>query len=650
VRDLRGVRRSDTGMRRDADKPRADKPRTDKPRRFRGVLTIVLMLLSLVLVVQLYNARRNTPPVRYDEFRRRVRADQVEEVWIGTDSIRARIRATDGSTPGTRRTPASEIETSRVPDDRELVALLEQHHVRYSGVPERSGTWMFLLSVLAPIVLLVILWRSMINRAQSQQSGVLAFGKSRGKIVGENEIKVRFDDVAGVAEAKEELQEIVEFLRNPEKFTRLGAKIPKGVLLIGPPGTGKTLLARAVAGEASVPFFSISGSEFVEMFVGVGAARVRDMFEQATKAAPCIVFIDELDALGRSRGANILGTNEEREQTLNQLLVEMDGFAPNTGVIIMAATNRPEILDQALLRPGRFDRQVLVDRPDRRGREAILRVHARGVKLDDSVDLAEIAAKTPGFAGADLANVMNEAALLAARRGHETVMTEDVSEAIDRVVAGLEKKSRIIQPEERRRIAYHEAGHAIVTECTGDASRVGKISIVPRGIAALGYTMPLPTEDRYITTEPELRSRLAIMLGGRAAERVIFNDLSTGAADDLSRATELARAMVTEFGMSERLGPVAFGKNRRPMFLGADGGSDGREHGEQFADAVDQEIRRLVEQAETQALEILRARRPALERIATVLLEKEYLEGDELRGLLVEARAPSLPPPAPVPV
>ncbi|MEI8258731.1 MAG: ATP-dependent zinc metalloprotease FtsH, partial [Deltaproteobacteria bacterium] len=503
-------------------------------------------------------------------------------------------------------------------------------------------------TVVLPIVLLVFFWRSMMKRTQSQQSSVLAFGKNKGKVAGESEITVRFTDVAGVEEAKEELSEIVEFLRNPEKFTRLGAKIPKGVLLVGPPGTGKTLLARAVAGEAAVPFFSISGSEFVEMFVGVGAARVRDLFEQAQMHAPCIVFIDELDALGRSRGANIVGTNEEREQTLNQLLVEMDGFAPNKGVIIMAATNRPEILDTALLRPGRFDRQVLVDRPDRRGREAILRVHARNVKLDVDVDLADIASRTPGFAGADLANIINEAALLAARRDHQTVKRADVTEAIDRVVAGLEKRSRIITPAERERVAYHESGHAIVGEVLPGAERTAKISIVPRGVAALGFTMHLPTEDRYIITEGELKARLAAILGGRAAERIIFNDLSTGASDDLSRATELARAMVTDFGMSDRVGPVTLRHGRRPAFLPTDGGGfESRENGGQLANVADEEVRRIVEEAEARAMEALQSRRPALERIARALIEKEYLDGDDLRGLLEIARAVSVNPPPP---
>ena len=644
----------------DGKRPPGESPTNEK--RARTMMGVAVVVLGLLAFVQLTSASRTPPQIRYDEFKSRVRNGEIEEVWIGSDRITGRAHRAPAATPApapaatpapvtappaTRLTPlprsqgpGPDFETVRIGDDKELISLLEANHVRMSGVPERGGMWMFLLTI-APIALLVFAWRSMMKRAQSQQSSVLAFGKSKGKVAGESEITVRFADVAGVEEAKEELQEIVEFLRHPEKFTRLGAKIPKGVLLVGPPGTGKTLLSRAVAGEAGVPFFNISGSEFVEMFVGVGAARVRDMFEQAQQHAPCIVFIDELDALGRSRGANVMGTNEEREQTLNQLLVEMDGFAANKGVIIMAATNRPEILDPALLRPGRFDRQVLVDRPDRRGREAILRVHAREVKLDADVDLADIAARTPGFAGADLANIINEAALLAARRDHQTVKREDLTEAIDRVVAGLEKKSRIITPEERIRVAYHESGHAIVGEVLPGAEKTAKISIVPRGVAALGYTMHLPTEDRYIITEGELKARLAAMLGGRAAEKIAFGDLSTGASNDLSRATELAREMVTQFGMSERIGPVTIARNRRAAFIPTEAGGTSGESGDRVANAVDEEVRRIVEESEKRALEALESRRGALEHIAKVLIEKEYLDGDELRRLLLEARSPS---------
>ena len=657
-------------------KPESKEPRSDSPlrspnrepnkdtsqmaRRARAVMGIATVGLLLLAFVRLVNPSRGAQQMRYDEFKSRVRAGDVEEVFVASDSIRGRLRrAPSSGAPGspprlaTRNAPPGDsldFETTRIGDDKDLIPLLESAHVRYSGVPERSGLWMFLLSVVAPIVLVIFISRTMMRRAQNPQGGILAFGKSKGRIVGENDVHVRFDDVAGVEEAKDELKEIVEFLRQPEKFTRLGARIPKGVLLVGPPGTGKTLLARAVAGEANVPFFSISGSEFVEMFVGVGAARVRDMFEQAAQQAPCIVFIDELDALGRSRGANIMGTNEEREQTLNQLLVQMDGFEVNKGVIIMAATNRPEILDAALLRPGRFDRQVLVDRPDRRGREAILRVHAKSVKLDVDVDLAEIAARTPGFSGADLANVINEAALLGARKDQQTVKRADITEAIDRVVAGLERKSRIITLDERVRVAHHEAGHAIVGEVIAGAEKVAKISIVPRGLAALGYTMHLPTEDRYIMTEGELKARLAAMLGGRAAERLIFNDLSTGASDDLSRAADLARAMVTDYGMSEKLGPLSLKRNRRAAFIPSEMGmGELREHGERMTNLVDDEVKRIIEEAESRAVAVLTERRPALAHIAKVLIEKEYLDGDELRRLLADARAPSVIPPLAAP-
>jgi cell division protease FtsH len=472
---------------------------------------------------------------------------------------------------------------------------------------------------------------------------VLAFGKSRGKLAGDSDVKVRFADVAGVDDAKAELEEIVEFLKSPERFTRLGAKIPKGVLLVGPPGTGKTLLAKAVAGEAAVPFFNISGSEFVEMFVGVGAARVRDLFEQAQASAPCIVFIDELDALGRSRNGGIPGGSEEREQTLNQLLVEMDGFEANKGVIIMAATNRPEILDQALLRPGRFDRQVLVDPPDRKGREAILKVHAKDVILDADVDLADIAARTPGFAGADLANIINEGALLAARKDLPAVKREHIVEAIDRVGIGLEKKSRIIPEATRRRIAFHESGHAIVGEVLPGGSKTARISIVPRGMGVGGYVRHMPKEDVQITTEQDLKTMIAWAMGGRAAEKIIFGDLSTGAANDLSQATNIARAMVTEYGMSSRVGPVSYA-GRRAMYLSGEERSVG-EYGENIADALDVEVRRIVEEGEATARSVLEARKPQLEHIARVLLEKEYLDGDELRSLLAQARVPSIPPP-----
>jgi cell division protease FtsH len=483
-----------------------------------------------------------------------------------------------------------------------------------------------------------LFWRSRMGPKAS--SSAMAFGRSRGRQVrpDDDKPKTTFADVAGVDEAKEELEEVVRFLKTPEKYTRLGARIPKGVLLVGPPGTGKTLLARAVAGEASVPFISISGSEFVEMFVGVGAARVRDLFQQARDNAPCIVFIDELDALGRSRNA-IPGapSHEEREQTLNQLLVEMDGFSPTDGVILMAATNRPDVLDPALLRPGRFDRHVVVDRPDRAGREAILAIHVRGVTLGKDVKLATLAARTPGFAGADLASLVNEAALLSARRELEAVDMQAFSDALDRVIAGLEKKNRLISEPEKWRTAYHEVGHALAAVLSGSDDVVHKISIIPRGMA-LGFTMQLPDEERLSYTKGLLEAKLVGILGGRAAEEVMYGEPSTGAQNDLQKATAIARAMVVEHGMSDAVGPISVSRRRSP-FLGDQAGSDGPDIGERLADAIDGEVRRLVEAALTRARTLLEQNRASLERIARRVFESESLEGDELTGLLAEAKA-----------
>ena len=467
----------------------------------------------------------------------------------------------------------------------------------------------------------------------------MSFSKSKAKIFAQTDTKVSFDDVAGIDEAKEELQEVVEFLRTPEKFQKLGGRIPKGVLLVGPPGTGKTLLAKAVAGEAQVPFFSISGSEFVEMFVGVGAARVRDLFSQAALQAPCIIFIDELDALGKARGMNVMGGHDEREQTLNQLLVEMDGFETNKGVIIMAATNRPEILDPALLRPGRLDRQVLVDRPDINGREAILKIHSRNVLLGPEVDLRGIAGRTPGFVGADLANIINEAALLAARNNKEQVEAVDFDEAIDRVVAGLQKKNRVMNPKEKEIVAFHESGHAIVAESVEHADPVHKISIIPRGIAALGYTQQQPTEDRYLLTRSELLDRLAVLLGGRVAEELVFNEISTGAQNDLQRASDIARAMVTEYGMSDAMGLVSYERSRQPMFL-PESFSTGKVYSEAKAAQIDDEVARFVHEAHQRVRKILSERRTVLDALAHLLSQQESVQGDELREMLSLATPP----------
>ncbi len=464
--------------------------------------------------------------------------------------------------------------------------------------------------------------------------GVLEIGKSKAKVYMEKQTGVTFDDVAGIDEARAELMEIVEFLRAPQRYRRLGGRIPKGVLIIGAPGTGKTLLAKAVAGEAAVPFFSMSGSDFVEMFVGVGAARVRDLFAQAQKKAPCIIFIDELDALGKARGMNVIAGHDEREQTLNQLLVEMDGFDANTGVIIMAATNRPEILDPALLRPGRFDRHVALDRHDLKGREQILRVHAKQVTLAPGVDLATIAAKTPGFVGADLANLINEAALLAARKGKAAVEAVDFDEAIDRIVGGLERKTRVMNPKEKETVAYHEAGHALVAELRPHADRVSKISIIPRGVAALGYTQQLPTEDRYLLRKTELLDRLDVLLGGSVAEELAFGDISTGARDDLRRATDLARHMVTQYGMSEQLGLVTLDGDRPPTFLNVPLPQGPHEYSDQTARTIDDEVARLLQEAHARVVKTLSANRPTLDRLAKLLLEREVVDRTALDRVL----------------
>lgn len=518
-------------------------------------------------------------------------------------------------------------------EDPELVPFLEEKGIKFEVKPE-SNFWITFFSWMIPLLLFVGFWLFLFKKFASPESGIMSFGKSKAKIYVENEIQVTFKDVAGVDEAVEELKEIIEFLKNPQKFTRLGAKIPKGVLLIGPPGTGKTLLARAVAGESGVPFISISGSSFVEMFVGVGAARVRDLFSQAEKMAPCIIFIDEIDAVGRVRGLSPLGGTEEREHTLTQLLTEMDGFDPKKGVIIIAATNRPEILDQALLRPGRFDRVIVVDRPNLKGREEILRIHCRNIKLAPDVNLKVIAARTPGMVGADLANIVNEATLLAARKGKSAVEMEDFEEAIDRVIAGLAKKNRYLSPEEKKCIAYHEAGHAIVASVLTPNEKVHRVSIIPRGVAALGYTLQLPTEEKYLLTKQEILAKIAVLFGGRVAEELVFKEVSTGAQNDLEKATEIARAMVMDYGMSEVLGPQTFRK-REHLFLDV----PFREReliSEETARLIDQEIAKILRTSYERAKKILEEKRELLEKMVELLLEKEVLEGSELESLLYQ--------------
>src|SRR5687768_11079467 len=596
----------------------------DRRTRFSAVYFVVAFVVLIALNYML--SRANTEQISYSEFKNQVAAGKISEVVLGPEIIRAAV------VDSLVRKGSPEVVTSiRVPDDETLIPLLDRKNVKYEGT---TTSWLTqAIGWLLPIAIMLIFWFWMMRRI-NPASGVMTIGKNRARILGEEGTGILFADVAGADEAKQELVEVVQFLKTPEKFARLGAKIPKGVLLVGPPGTGKTLLARAVAGEAGVTFFSISGSEFVEMFVGVGAARVRDLFEQAKSNAPCIIFIDELDALGKARGVGGgMGGHDEREQTLNQLLVEMDGFDPAKGVIIMAATNRPEILDGALLRPGRFDRQVVVDRPDLAGREAILQVHAKDISLSSDVDLGVIARRTPGFVGADLANLLNEAALLAARENKNEVHMDDIDAAIDRIVAGLEKRNRLINTKERDIVAYHEAGHALVAERVEGADPVHKISIVPRGVAALGYTQQLPTEDRYLLQPKELYGRLAVLMGGRAAEQVVFGEMSSGASNDLERATDMARQMVTQLGMSEALGPVTLGR-RRTTFLTQQDPVDAREYSEATSELIDSEVRRLLLDAHERAIAILSRDREFLEAIAQKLLEKEVMDRNELREIL----------------
>jgi cell division protease FtsH len=592
-------------------------------------LAYVIMAFVALLAMQAVIAPR-AQLITYSAFKAYLNEAQIQRVVISDTVIRGTLRPN----PIQEDQPRT-FRTARIPDPN-LVQELQERGVTFSG--QYSSPFLkALLSWLVPILIFGGIWFFLSRRLRTGNS-LMALGKSRAKVYVENDTGITFANVAGQDEAKEELQEIIEFLSNPQKFHLLGGKLPRGVLLVGPPGTGKTLLAKAVAGEAKVPFFSISGSEFVEMFVGMGAARVRDLFAQAQSKAPCIVFIDELDAIGKARGiAGVVGGNDEREQTLNQLLVEMDGFETDQGVIILAATNRPEVLDPALLRPGRFDRQVLVDRPDVLGREAILRVHAQAVRIAPDVSLTVLAQRTPGFVGADLANVVNEAALLAARRNQPQVGMAEFEEAIDRIVAGLEKKNRLINARERKIVAVHETGHALVAALTPGADNVHKISIIPRGIGALGYTQQLPTEDRYLMTQQELQGKIDVLFGGRAAEQVVFGELSTGAHNDLQRATEIARAMVLEYGMGDALGAVSYARQRQPMFLGQAGsaGSDGqRAYSEDTARALDRETKAILEARLAHVQQLLREKRHLLDRIAALLMEKEVIEAEEFARLV----------------
>jgi len=565
----------------------------------------------------------NVKNIPYSEFLKAVKEGKVSEIAISENEIQGRLL--DSEDGAALNAP---FRTVRV--DPEISQLLDENNVKYSGRLESNflGT---LLSWLIPIAIFFGFWVFMMRRFQ-QQSGFMTIGKNKAKIYVDDEVSVRFDDAAGVDEAKQELEEVINFLKEPQRYTRVGGQIPRGTLLIGPPGTGKTLLAKAVAGESGVPFFSLSGSEFVEMFVGLGAARVRDLFKQAKEKAPCIIFIDELDALGKARGVGMAGGHDEREQTLNQLLVELDGFDANVGIILMAATNRPEILDPALMRPGRFDRQVLVDRPDKTGRVDILKIYLEKVETETDIDPEKIAAMTAGMVGADLANLINEAALLAVRRDKPRIGMAEVEEAVERVVAGLEKKNRLINTEEKEIVAYHELGHALVAMALPGTDPVQKISIIPRGIAALGYTMQVPTEDRFLMRKTELNNRIATLMGGRAAEALIFNDISTGAQNDLSRATDIARSMVKEYGMSERVGQVYFASKQQPAFLGMMG-DVGVEYSDETAKTIDEEVRRIIEDQYNVALEILKANRDLLAVTVGRLLKDEVIEGDALIDL-----------------
>ena len=591
---------------------------------------VLFALMGIVFLRDLWVEAQAIEAIPYSQFETYLKQGAIENVKIGSTTISGSFKTPQDGKTGFVTTPVA-------PD---LAGRLSEAGVTYSGAVE--NTWFTtLLSWILPALIFVGIWMFLIRRMGQGMGGLTAIGKSKARVYVESDTKVSFADVAGVDEAKAELQEVVDFLQNPREYSSLGARMPKGILLVGPPGTGKTLLARAVAGEAGVPFFSISGSEFVEMFVGVGAARVRDLFEQARKAAPAIIFIDELDALGRARGAGTMqGGNDEREQTLNQLLSELDGFDPGQGVVLLSATNRPEILDPALLRAGRFDRQVLVDRPDRAGRVQILQVHMKKIVLAPDMGVEDIAALTTGFSGADLANLVNEAALLATRRRAKVVITDDFTHAIERIVAGLEKRNRLINPRERKIVAYHEMGHALVSMALPGVDEVHKVSIIPRGIGALGYTIQRPTEDRFLMTEHELRAKIAVLMGGRAAEKLVFDHLSTGAADDLARATDIARSMVARYGMDAELGSVSYETERNNFLGGHTAAYLERNYSEATAQAMDAAVRTVLHEVFAQALEILSANRAILDVAATRLLEVETLDEAALRELARNLQRP----------
>ncbi len=599
----------------------------------RNLVLWLLIFAGILFFIQSFRtARVGEQEIAYSQFKQLLRSNSVVEVRMREDLIRGKFRDNEGAVLPFKTIPVN---------DPNLVADLESSGVeKYAGEAGRSWLNALLVNVLWIGLFFFLWWFIIIRQMQGGGKQAMAFGRSKAKLQSNKKQKVTFADVAGCDEAKEELQEIIEFLKDPAKFQKLGGKIPKGVLLFGSPGTGKTLLAKAVAGEAGVPFFSSSGSDFVEMFVGVGASRVRDLFDQGRKNAPCLLFVDEIDAVGRQRFAGIGGGHDEREQTLNQLLVEMDGFDTKEGVILIAATNRPDVLDPALLRPGRFDRQVSVPMPDLKGREQILRVHSKIIKLGKEVDMTVIARRTPGFVGADLANLVNEAALLAARRNKQQVDMKELEEAIDRVIAGPERKSRMMQEKEKAVIAYHESGHTLVAKMLPNCDPVHKVSIIPRG-PALGYTLQLPTEDRFLTSKSEIMNRLCVLLGGRTAEELVFSEVTTGAQDDLSKATQIAHKMVCEYGMSERLGPITYKKKHEETFLGRDIG-EGQHYSDQTAQAIDEEVKKIIADSQDKVKKMLTKNRAILENLAKTLIEKEVLNGEEI-SLIIEGK----PLPAP---
>ncbi len=602
-----------------------------------GVWTWVLLGVGLLLLLSVIaRPELSSREIPYSEFKERVRAGEIKRVVLSETLAKGYTELAPATPQLATKTQGAFFVTMRV-DDPELTKLLDERKIQYEQ--ENALVKNFFWHWVLPFALLLLVWRVLFSRAfkMGPGAGIMSFGKNRARLVVDDAKKVTFSDVAGVEEAKDELTEIIEFLKTPQKFRAIGGKIPKGILLVGPPGTGKTLLARAVAGEAGVPFFSLSGSEFVEMFVGVGAARVRDLFSQAVEKSPCIIFIDELDAIGKVRSAvSPMGGHDEREQTLNQLLVEMDGFDTRTGVIIMAATNRPETLDPALMRAGRFDRQVLVDRPDVIGREAILKIHAKNVKVGSAVELRVVAARTPGFVGADLANVVNEAALLAVRKGKQQVDLTDFDEAIDRVIAGLQKKTRLINVKEKKIVAHHEMGHALVTFYTEGSDPVHKISVIPRGFGALGYTMNLPKEDRYLMTQPELLARIDILFGGRVSEEICFGEISTGASDDLQKATDIAKRMVMEYGMSETLGARTFSSERSSFIQGPGGPVAAKEYSDSTAESIDREVKKILDLSYQRVRNLIIAKQDMLKKFAALLTEKEVIEGKDMERMIEE--------------